>query len=105
MLLFLFYILGRCVLLDEKLKLMDLLEKYAERRDSIVRVAACLMLGSFVCFVNSRVGNVVTFDLLTALFSTLATFSCGIVFGTCMCMKHLKETINSLPDTDDNDNA
>ncbi|MBO7451437.1 MAG: hypothetical protein J6U54_13820 [Clostridiales bacterium] len=91
--------------MNDKLKLMDLLEKYAERRDSIIRVAACLMVGSFVCFINSRVGNVVVFDLLTALFSTLAMFSCGIVFGVCMCMKHLKEIINSLPDTDDSDNA
>lgn len=91
--------------MSDKLKLMDLLEKYAERRDSIVRVAACLMVGSFICFVNSRVGNVVAFDLLAALFSTLAMFSCGIVFGVCMCMKHLKETINSLPDIDNGDNA
>lgn len=91
--------------MDEKRKLVDLLEKYAERRDSIVRIAACLMVGSFICFVNSRVGNVIIFDSLTALFSTLAMFSCGIVFGVCMCMKHLRETINSLPDTDDSDNA
>ncbi len=92
-------------MLDEKIKLVDLLEKYAERRDSIVRIAACLMVGSFICFINSRVGNVVIFDMLTALFSALAMFSCRIVFGVCMCMKHLKETINSLPDTDDGDNA
>lgn len=94
-------------MLDNKLKLMDLLEKYAERRDSIIRVAACLMVGSFVCFINSRVGNsiIVIFDMLTALFSALAMFSCGIVFGVCMCMKHLKKTINSLSDTDDSDNA
>lgn len=91
--------------MDKKLKLVDLLEKYAERRDSIVKVAAYFMVGSFICFIISRVGNVVVFDLLTALFSTLAMFSCGIVFGVCMCMKHLKETINSLPDTDDGDNA
>ena len=92
-------------MLSDRLKLVDLLEKYAERRDLIVRIAACLMVGSFICFVSSRVGDAIVFDSLTALFSTLAMFSCGIVFGVCMCMKYLRETINSLPDTDDGDNA